>query len=248
MKSISLFLLLFITSDYPKNKVKFFLDIELSIKNKEIFYADINPNQGFYADSTTRKMAYNLVELEFKNVTNKKLLLFLDPFKIHFFSINDESNNRYCGHSYMIYNKNEALMAYPIFVSFTDYPAGLDNLYNFNKKAQKEKYDYMQLSDNERLAYSLYENNSFVLNPNEIRTIFYPITLPIVNEIESSIIEGANYFPNLKEGYDFKFIYEANSKNIYNDLPDFVKEELRNNKIEVFDGKIVSNAVKLKKR
>ena len=167
---------------------------------------------------------------------------------MHFFSINDESNNHYCGHSYMINHKDEAIMAYPIFVSFVDYPEGLDNLYNFNKKVQKEKYDYMQLSDNERIAYSLYENNSFVLNPNETRTIFYPITLPIVNEIEPSITEGANYFPNLKEGYDFNFIYEAYSKNIYNDLPKFVKEELVKNNIEIFDGTVYSNSVKLKKR
>ena len=55
-------------------------------------------------------------------------------------------------------------------------------------------------------------------------------------------------FTNLKEGWDFAFMYEANSKNIYDDLPKFIKEELRNNQIEIFDGKIVSNAVKLKKR
>jgi hypothetical protein len=94
----------------------------------------------------------------------------------------------------------------------------------------------------------MFEKHAFYLGANETKTVYFHVNLPIVREVSYDLQQDPFRFAEIKEGWEFKFMYEANSKNIYNDLPKFVKKELRKNQIEVFDGKIVSNAVKLKKR
>jgi hypothetical protein len=223
--------------------------IEITLKNKEIYFIENNPEDQIYNDSIDRENAFNVVEVEFKNKGHEKMLLFINPEKDSFNSGYYNDYKYYFGYSCFIETSdNTKPKTMSALTTFSKYPEGLDNIENHKSNIRKKKYKKLNLSEKESIAFEMFERHAFYLGVNETKTVYFHISLPIVDEINDRILQNPFRFTNLKEGWDFKFMYEANSKNIYNDLPEFVKEELRNNQIEIFDGKIVSNAVKLKKR
>jgi hypothetical protein len=219
--------------------------IQVIIKNEEIYFIQNDPEDDVYNDSIERENAFNVVEVEFKNMSNKKMLLFINPEEL-FFNHGYSSNYFYHG-SFISKGYTKAETSFSL-VTFSGSPDGLDNIEKYKSEIRKFKYKKLNLTEREMAAFEMFERHAFYLSTNQTKTMYFHINLPIVRETNYEIQQNPFRFINLNEGDDFKFVYEAFSKNIYNDLPEFVKEELRNNKIEIFDGKIVSNAVKLKKR
>lgn len=240
-------MLTFLQAD-TKNELKTNQAIEITLKNKAIYFIDLDPENDFYKDSIEREKSFNVVEIEFKNTSNDKLLLFINPEEMTFHSGNDDAYNYYFYYTGFIDAGNTKPEGKYALVSFLSCPEGLDNIENHKSEVRKMKYKKLNLKESEKTAFEMLEKYAFYLGANETKTVYFHVNLPIVKEFNYEIQQNPSGYVNLKEGWDFKFMYEANSKNIYNDLPDFVKDELRNNKIEIFDGEIVSNAVKLKKR
>jgi hypothetical protein len=220
-------------------------DIEITLKNKEIYFIENEPDDQVYNDSIETEKSFNAVEIEFKNMSNKKMLLFINPEEdsFNFGYISD-----YSKYGSFIETGGAKPKTFYALTTFSGSPEGLDHIENHKSDIRKKKYKKLNLSEKESIAFEMFEKHAFYLGANETKTVYFHVSLPIVKEMSYDLQQNPFRFTNLKEGWDFAFMYEANSKNIYNDLPEFVKEELRNNQIEIFDGKIVSNAVKLKKR
>ncbi len=223
-------------------------NIQITIKNKEIYFIEVEDNE-IYKDSIDKEQSFNIVEIEFKNNSNDKMLLFINQEEISFYSGNFNDYKHYFAYGDFIETEESKMPETKnVLSTFLKYPEGLYNIENYKLSLRKMRYENLNLSDREMRAFEIFERYSFYLGAKETKAVYFHVSLPIVKESNPEILQNVFSFTKLKEGWDFKFMYEANGKNIYNDLPDFVKEELRNNKIEVFDGKIVSNAVKLKKR
>jgi hypothetical protein len=240
---------LFIGFLFQADSIRSTNKIQITLKNKEIYFIENDPNDQIYNDSIEREKSFNVVEVEFKNKGQEKMLLFINPEKDSFNSGYYYDYKYYFGYSCFIETSdNTKPKTMSALTTFSKYPEGLDNIEKQKSGIKIMKYKKLNLSKKESIVFEMFEKYAFYLDPNETKTIYFHISLPIVDEINDKILQNPFRFTNLQEGWKFAFMYEANSKKIYEDLPDFVKEELRNNKIEIFDGKIVSNGVKLKKR
>uniref|UniRef100_UPI0040499A10 hypothetical protein n=1 Tax=Flavobacterium sp. TaxID=239 RepID=UPI0040499A10 len=248
MRILSIILLFTFLQADTKNELKNNQVIEITLKNKAIYFIDIDPENDFYKDSIEREKSFNVVEIEFKNTSNDKMLLFINSEEMTFYSGHDDAYNYYFEHTGFIDAGNTKPEGKYKMFDFKKYPEGLDNIENHKSDVRKMKYKNLNLKEREKTAFEMFEKYAFYLGSNETKTVYFHVKLPLLNEASYDLQQNPSGYINLKEGWHFKFRYEAHSKNIYKDLPYFVKEELHNNKIEIFDGEIVSNAVKLKKR
>ncbi len=132
--------------------------------------------------------------------------------------------------------------------NFTEYPVGLNNKEDYEYDLRQTKYKSIGIAKSEEKAYNLYEQHSLILGINETKTLYFSLTLPIIEETNWKILQNPVRYDKLEEGWNFKIVYQALADNIYKDLPGFVKEELKKNNVEIFNGMVYSNSVKLKKR
>lgn len=216
-------------------------EVEFILKNEAIYFADIDQDRENYVDSIQSDKAFNLIELQIKNNSNRKLLLFIDP------------NNLTHGGKYFVYgrvieNGKGMLKVSNVLSTFIDTPEGLFNQEQYEIDLRNRKYKSLGLTEKETGTYNDYENYSMILGVKESKTVYFSISLPIIKESEPKIDQSVVRYRKLEEGWNFKFIYEANANAIYNDLPKFLKKELKNNDVQILDGKYISNVVKLKKR
>jgi hypothetical protein len=223
-------------------------DIEIILKNKEIYFIETDPEAETYSNEKEKDKSFNLIEIQLRNNSNRKLILFIDPTNFNFYKINPFTDKKYCEYTHLIENNNKIVRVNNVLVSFSEFPIGLHNLRDNESTIKKKKYESLGLSKKEIPAYELYENYSLSLSPNESKTLYFSLNLPIEAEVDPKIQQNPLRYNKLEEGWDFRFVYCANAKNIYEDLPRFLKEELKENKFEIFDDTIYSNAVKLKRR
>jgi hypothetical protein len=241
---IFIIIIFFLKSDSIINKS----DVEFTIKNKEIYFIDTAAEAETYLNKEEKDKSFTLVELQIRNNSNRKLILFIDPNNFYFQKENPFSDKKYCEYSHLILDNNKIVKVTQVLSKFIDYPIGLDNIKNYKDINRKKKYESLGLSEIEFRAFELYENYSFCLGINESKTIYFSLNLPIESEINPDILQNSVRYNIIEEDWGFKFVYFANGKNIYEDLPSFVKDELKQNHVEIFDGTVYSNLVKLKKR
>lgn len=92
-----------------------------------------------------------------------------------------------------------------------------------------------------------YIDNSFVLHPGETKTFKVLVSLPIVLETDPVLLHGGGAtFYNLKDGYTFQVFYKCRANELKDSLPNYLKEELAENEIEIYDGTLYSNPAVLK--
>lgn len=223
--------------------------IEIILKNKEIYFIETDSEFGMYHDNKEKEKSYNLLEFQIKNISEKKLLLFVNPNDLDFSSYGYyPQNKKYLEHGHLIQSDGKIANVTNLFLTFKDHPVGLDNKENYNYEQRKIKYKSIGLKHSEEKAYNLYEQYSFVLGPNETKTFYFSLTLPIIKEANDNIIQNPVSYEKLEEDWDFKIVYQSLADNIYMDLPNFIKEELHQNKVEIFNGTVYSNTVKLKRK
>lgn len=213
--------------------------LEIELTNKEVFFIQTEEPER-YKNDADRKLSYTLLSVKFKNNSDKKLLIFLNPQELNF-----EEKSEYFSHKCVIENVG---IKQGVLSTFLNYPEGLNSIEQYNESLKNVKYNSLGLSAIEKKLYSLYEEYSVVLGPNEIKTVYFSLNLPIIKEFEPHILQDAIRYGDLEEGLNFKFIYEIRADVIRQNLPNFLKEELEANKVEIFEGCIYSNSVKLKKR
>lgn len=223
-------------------------EIDIILKNEEIYFIETDSETETYSSEKEKNKSFNLIKIQIRNNSNRKLILFIDPDNFYFQKENPFTDKKYCEYSHLIENSNKIVNVSQVLVNFSEFPIGLYNLEENKSIARKKKYESLGLSKKEIPAYELYENYSLSLGINESKTLYFSLNLPIEKEINPKILQNPLRYSKLEEGWDFRFVYFADANNIHEDLPEFLKEELKHNNLEIFNGTVYSNSVKLKRR
>jgi len=220
-------------------------DAVLKLNNREVYFVDISlgdTNMRYYANDLLRKKSFNVISYTLSNPTNKKLLFVIDTND--FFSYYGEPVSRGIL-GFTINDKNGSIVKdSPSITHFIDN----DDRYH-HEVAQHElelKWQRQALLGTSPQIDN-YIDNSVVLHPGETKTYKAILSLPIVLEHDRILRNGsAAAFNDLKEGYTFQVFYKCNAKALKNILPKYLKNELAENEIEIFDGTLYSNPAVLK--
>lgn len=223
--------------------------LEIELINKEVYYINLDSEIEQYQNEKKKELSYNLIELKLRNVSGKKMLLFINPNKIDFSNDGFYTDIlKYLYHGHLIEFEGKSKRVNNILTSFSTNPEGLEFKENHEYNLRQMKYKSIGLAESEKTAYTLYEQFSLVLGINETKTFYFALHLPIIEESNPNLLQNPVRYSKLEESFDFKFVYQASADSIYKHLPNFVKEELKENEVEIFNGTVYSNSVKLKER
>jgi hypothetical protein len=223
--------------------------LEIDLVNKEVYFIDLDSEIYQYQNEKQRELASNLIELKLKNVSGKKMLLFINPNEIIFTTDGFYTDiEKYLHHGFLIGYEGKNKRVTTVLTSFSTYLEGLEFKEDHEYNLRQMKYKSMGLAESEKTAYTLYEQFSLVLGINETKTFYFALHLPIIEESNPNLLQNPVRYDKLEESFDFKFVYKASADSIYKHLPNFVKEELKENEVEIFNGTVYSNSVKLKER
>jgi len=221
-------------------------DAVLVLDNAKIYFTN-NDFNDFYKSTvyndTTRKQSTNIITYTLRNPTDKNLLFAFN--KEELFPLHSKARVVQ-GLNFIIKSKNDSILNFsqPIIDpagntnnDYSYFEGYLDGkTYDFFKK--QERYETLNITgeiDN-------YINNSVILHSGESRTFKVIVTLPIIieNDFEKHGICPV-YYENIMEGYTFQLIYSCNANALKNVLPKYLRDELTENEIEIYNGKLHSN-------
>ena len=221
-------------------------DAVLKLNNKEVYFVDISSQSSdmrSYSTDSLRNKSVTVISYTLSNPTNKKLLFVIDAND--FFSYYGESVSRGIL-GFTIKDKNGIIIKHS--PSVIDYANNSEDHYQVNIKLHEMELKWQKqalLGTSPQI--DNYIDNSVVLHPGETKTYKAIVSLPIVLEHDRILLNGsAAAFNDLKEGYTFQVFYKCNAKDLKNILPKYLKDELAENEIEIFDGTLYSNPAVLK--
>ncbi|MFH7012396.1 hypothetical protein ACHRV5_11015 [Flavobacterium sp. FlaQc-52] len=238
MRNISLILFLTIMSCSTDKKV-----VTLRIENEQIYFVDstntvMNYN---YNSSESRSKSENIITYVISNETDKKLLFIIDK-KIY---PSVEKELTISGSTYfVIKDKVGEIKKYNMPLVSFDREVNSNKIYS---DSIKNNYYNKIGVENKNIDYvaNLFEN-SIIIGPGERKTFKAIVNFPIISEINSK--QGINplYYRGLKDAENFQIYYSCNAKSLMSCLPKYVRNELNDNEVEIFEGIIESNEVPLK--
>ncbi len=223
-------------------------DVKLEILNKELYfnnkYVNNHSSNQSYKSNDDKEKATNILTWKLTNSSSENYLFIIDEddfFEDPFFGydykhieITDKNNKkRNGGVSYILWSEGNSNVG-----------SMFDCLY-YNDSIRKLNY---KLKGGELKNYSIqsdYIKNSFVLHPGESKTFKSVIRLPILKEIEPITASGQINVSSISEGDKFNIVYKWNSIKIEKSLQDYQIEELKKNKVIIYNGILRSNKVKL---
>lgn len=226
-------------------------EVKLEILNKEIYfnndYINNSSTNQVYKNNFDRKKATNILTWKLTNYSNKNYLFiindddfFEDPFLSYNYNhieITDINNiKRNGGNSDISWIQDKPKIG------------SLFDCVEYNDSIRKSNY---QLKGVKLKNYDLqldYIKNSFILHPNESKTFKSIIRLPILKEIEPKTLSSQIVVNSISEKDKLNLIYEWDSIKIIKGLQDYQIKELRENKVEIFNGILKSNKVQLQKK
>lgn len=241
----SIFIILCLLSFISCSKKNALADVELTIVNDTLYFYDIK-NSPFgdndykrYDYERARDYSYNAVRYSLTNNTDKKLLFFIrdiDLIDIY-------------GLETLIKHDKDTLISSSPLVNFSIEGDSCRMNYAWEKYIINEKklrkLGAKRVTDLSR-GYISYLTQSVVLNPGETREFQSIISLPFMVEMDYRIGQNPFYYElNGRFDYTFSLKYEISKGELIHQLKSSQIEELENNNIEIFDGKLFSNEVKL---
>ncbi|KGO84655.1 hypothetical protein Q765_20360 [Flavobacterium rivuli WB 3.3-2 = DSM 21788] len=221
-------------------------DAVLKLNNKEVYFVDTS-SQGSdmrsYSTDSLRNKSVTVISYTLSNPTNKKLLFVIDTND--FFPYYGEPVSRGIL-GFTIKDKNGIIIKHS--PSVIDYANNSEDHYHVNIKLHEMELKWQKqalLGTSPQI--DNYIDNSVVLHPSETKTFKVLVSLPIVLEHDRILRNGgAAAFNNLKEGYTFQVFYKCKAKALKASLPKYLKDELTENEIEIFEGTLYSNPAVLK--
>jgi hypothetical protein len=238
-----------------QNMIKyiFLLSILISCSNNEKPILIETTNNEFYSinsndykkigiqDSTYINKGKNIVEVKITNKSNKKYI---------FFTLNDDFTNNEKDWFINIYNnKNQSAKIIDSISRNQGSPKDFNDLKNvFFIKGAKDELEYnLQKTKGFIGEEAIYTNinqfnnaqNYFILYPNQTKYIYKSIHLPKslpYSNLMFNLINGDNYFAEIC----------LNSNINENDIPEYLKKEIKENGYTIFSGLIKSNKVPVK--
>lgn len=192
----------------------------------------------WYENDAVKDSAYNVIRYKLTNNTNKKLLFLIrdiDLSDIYGIQLNIKEDGK-------LKNGNNSLI-HPSFsdadsctVCVMEYELKL-----WHKKAYKMDKLGIKYSDASQV-YERYLKQQVIISPGESREFAVLLPLPFI-AYGHSYAYNYTFYPNLN--YTFSLDYSIEMKDLKETLPKREKDDLKRNNIEIFDGKITSNEVKL---
>jgi hypothetical protein len=222
--------------------------VSLTVENKQIFYVDSSETISFnsYKDDNIRSKATNVITYSITNPTNKKLLFVIDREVIEPMYFETYYRPVYVG--FYITNQNND------FVKFT--PGIYDNFDEdqtvdcklYSEINRINNYEKLGITNSYSIEVDNYLRNSVTIYPGETRTFKSVVMLPIVLETdESGWGGGIIRYKHLNDTDNFQLFYNLHADQFKKSLPEYILNELQHNEIDIYDGKLISNKVPLKK-
>ncbi|MDP2159403.1 MAG: hypothetical protein Q8K02_02895 [Flavobacterium sp.] len=237
IKFFQLFVICILFVNCKKNEN---VNVQFELLNEELFSLGKDSNYIYrkvYMGAKERAIALNILKYKLTNKSNKRLLFIIDSENL---LINESFN-----FEIMDSLKTLKIRSDP-FINFTDESVSYLSFKMYQDSLRKANYINLGVKERDLEKYLNYVNHSFVLNPNESKTLQSFITLPIVRELNLMTFTYPLYFRNINEGDRFFLTYKMNFSDYKDALQDWQIEELRNNKIEFFEGTLTSNSVPIK--
>jgi len=223
--------------------------LTITVVNPYIKYLDTlqtDKTIAHYKDEKARSKATNVITFTVSNPTDKKYLLVLntdspEPAYSPDFDLKSPAI------SYRILDKKNEMKRYSpgIADSFsTDscLDCGFDSFVR-----QMEGYKQLGITKNYSSEIYNYLHNAVTIYPGEKRTFKSIVKLPIVLEPLKKTGGGIIRYKDLENTDSFELVYGCKAAYLKDELPKYMLDELEYNKIEIFDGEIRSNKVKLRK-
>lgn len=243
-KKIYLYLLLSALISFSCSNIKSAPVNELVITNDAVFYSGDTlisaEMRRFYKNKEQRENALNVVKYKLKNTSDKRMLFLIrdtELVKVYGLQIQIKENEKLVrsGHTMVTFDNNA--------IDSCSFCKG--HLIFEQEQEADRRFKKLGAKKNVRL-FSSYLTQSVILEPNETREFSALISLPLFVELDPKTIQTPSGFDLKSDGiYTFSLIYELNKKELFDELSQEQIKELQDNNIEVFDGKIISNEVKL---
>ncbi|MDP2159722.1 MAG: hypothetical protein Q8K02_04525 [Flavobacterium sp.] len=189
-----------------------------------------------YSDEKEKSLSLNILKYKITNTSSKKLL-----FVINFDELNEDN-------FYFQIVDSVSLLKTPNnpLVNFTDVSVPYLTFKMYQDSIKKSNYLNMGIKYKNIEKYHKYISYSFILNPNESKTLQSLLSLPIVEELNLLTHSSPYYFKNLENGDRLFLTYEMNFSDYKDVLQDWQIEELKKNNVEFFEGRLTSNSVPIK--
>lgn len=215
-------------------------DVTLTLLNDSVTY--IVPREWeneinhWYENDIIKDSAYNVIRYKLTNNTNKKLLFLLRDIDL----IDVESIQLTIKEEGKFKDGSNSLL----------HPAGTDDcqiyVLEYEQELKNEKaYKMNKLGigyGDYAGVYEKYLKQQVVISPGESREFTALLPLPFIIS-EQTNAYYYTFYPNLN--YTFSLDYSVNMQDLLEALPDRDEEDLKRNNIEIFDGKLTSNEIKL---
>lgn len=243
-KKIYLYLLLSALINFSCSNTKSAPVNELVITNETVYYSGdtLNSNRrDLYESKEQRENALNVVKYKLKNTSDKRMLFLIrdtELVKVYGLQIQIKENEKLVrsGHTMVTFDNNA--------IDSCSFCKG--HLIFEQEQETDRRLKKLGAKKNVRL-FSSYLTQSVILEPNETREFSALISLPLFVELDPKTIQTPSGFDLKSDGiYTFALVYELDKKELFDELSQEQIKELDDNNIEVFDGKIISNEVKLK--
>ena len=219
-------------------------DAVLKLNNSKVYFVDMpsgNSDIRSYSNDSLRKKSSTVISYTLSNPTDKKLLFVIDRDDFYPYPTSPDGRNVL---GFKIKDKNgNVVKDNP---SITDYVNTSEDHYHINVELHKVELKRQRQTLLETTnEIDNYINNSVIIYPGETRTFKVIVSLPIFLEHDHILRNGGAAWLNLKEGYSFQLFYKRNAKELKSILPKYLKDELAENEIEIYNGILYSNPATL---
>jgi hypothetical protein len=214
------------------------------LKNNELQYSvnpdSLNPYKMKYDTIANDKdLSTNIVRMEIINTTKNKYLFFVNDLVLY---ENSCININIYEDGKIIEQMNPFIQSATLPNDFVEYK----NYFFYESIKMEEKgktLKKMGFKDIDSSPYNNYFEQSKVVYPNEKTLLFYTLTIPYLEEDNLSGLYSPKFYDFKKEKkYEFSITYEL-KKNIENKLPQEIIDNLKENNIKIFYGKVESNKI-----
>lgn len=220
--------------------------VTLHLNNDTIYYGAVRDSSFYqewnrsYKDEQHKKKSFNVISYTITNPTDKRLLFLIKDIDLI---------NVYALETIVKKNGVEQILEMPLY----DFSLSVIDSCSFCKSdllfeqelAESAKLRLMGAKRN-LFLFKSYLTQSVILEPNETREFKAFISLPFMRESDPSTLQthlSYDLRPNNK--YKYSLHYKLKKEEVLEELTPQQIDELKRNKIEIFDGELISNEVDL---
>jgi hypothetical protein len=221
--------------------------IVLEVKNNELHYCinedslDYYNAKKYFPNKKEKEKSTNLVKLSIKNATSKNYLFLVGDFEL-------VDNTCLEMNVYEDGKKTGVVRSYPQYEFETrDEVIAWETCLKYESANRHAKDNLLSREgfNTKGYKYAVFDfpNQNIVIHANESRLLYYSLKLPYVTEKNIyGLFSPKSFFFKKGSKYEFSITYKM-EKGLEENLPKEVIDNLKENNIEIFHGKIESNKI-----